>query len=160
VGYAKPCFKSQRNCNGGGVMTWVNKELEHETVEELSHFEDLEFESLVTRVKRGPIIYLIINVYRPPSGDVKKFISQLKIQLEACLSTSTRVFVIGDCNINTLSDTWQSRSYLGMINNLNLEQVVKTATRAGPVSNTLMDHIICSPQIDYVAEVIEDEIAD
>ena len=84
-GYKPLIFKTRksseynRNNIGRGVGCWVRDIYEHETIDQISYFEDKLFESLFIKIKTGKKDFKIIgNIYRPPGSNITVFLDKLQ----------------------------------------------------------------------------------
>ena len=127
---------------GGGVAIIYRESL---TVTVLSKSGSGPCESLWVSVSGGGQRSATVGVvYRPPSTSISDAIEELHNQLQSALSRGKSLFCLGDMNINLLqSDGPGVRSYLAVLNDLNLSQLVSKPTHHHP-KDSLIDHIITS----------------
>ena len=100
-------------------------------------------------------------VYRPPDSPLSAGLSQLEDLLREAAGAGRPMFALGDLNINVL-DTGSSntRRYLAIIDELNLQQLVDAPTHLHPTPSAL-DHVITN-MTDTAPEtiILTDTISD
>lgn len=82
----------------------------------------------------------IINVYRPPKGNVNNALDIIKGVVESLDKRRMDTVVLGDFNIDLNQKSNSAKSALDLFNDLGLTQVINVPTRKGPIRNTLIDH--------------------
>ena len=96
----------------------------------LSHLNknciNIEIQWVICKFKNlGNII--IGNCYRPPKGNITKFIDyMLNLSDELKKFKSVETYLLGDTNINLSENTNQSRLLLDCLKLCNLGQIIKT----------------------------------
>jgi hypothetical protein len=85
--------------------------------------------------------YLIICVYRPPSGNLTSFIEIMEDVLGKATSNKKSVVVCGDFNIDLLSQSVEKDKYITLFNSFNLDYLFEVPTRVTPTSATCIDNI-------------------
>ncbi|KAF0304473.1 hypothetical protein FJT64_023700 [Amphibalanus amphitrite] len=100
-------------------------------------------------------------IYRPPSAAAVPDIDALRDQLTYVLAKDKPVYALGDTNFDVLRPTKAGvASYVQLLNDLSLSQLITTPTRPGS-NATLIDHIITnSPELTTDAEVTPVNISD
>lgn len=82
---------------------------------------------------------ILLSIYRPPNGSTKKFLDWLTQVLHYISTIRLSVILLGDFNINLLSDSPESTRLCRLCMSFSLKPAITLPTR--PVSNTLIDHI-------------------
>jgi hypothetical protein len=159
-GYLQPIGQTRRDKKGGGVLLWVNNKWTCEVLKDIGIFCEGEYESAAVRISIGKLEYIIINIYRPPSGNCLAFIDQLQKQVKEARTKCKKVIVVGDININLADKNWISNIYRTAIANMGMEQVIEGVSRRCKSRESLIDHIICSPLFRFKAGIVNTEIAD
>ena len=132
---------------GGGICTFIKEGIICNEIDNLTS-SDENVEMNVTRYKL-PFTrdIFIMNVYRPPSGDVDAFLKCL----QQCISTirsnkECDIFIGGDFNIDFLKKHSINMKKLSKFNKTNqVKQIITNITR--PDSNTCIDMILTNCEI-------------
>ena len=155
-------YRLDRNRHGGGVLFYVNNQLESHL---LKHLTDSKYESLWIKVcldKTKPIFLSV--VYRPPSkGSDLESTDQLCAYLKECDSKLPRikeVFICGDFNCNMMSRYALSSKIKDLCSSLSLKQLIEEPTRVTPHSSTLLDLIMTNSVNISKAGVIDPGVSD
>ena len=152
-------FKDRKNGNGGGVGFWVKSNLKATEIMP-QFFKENTFECMLLEVKTKLNTYVIANIYRPPSGNIKLFLETFEEMIDCIMNEYHKnIIIAGDININ-LSDEYISEAYCDIINKYALHQYIMTSTRITPKSQTLIDHIITKPLCNYKTGTIICDISD
>ena len=136
--------------SGGGICAYTRSCYNMSMIDELS-LSDNSIEVLCLRhdmLNCRPVY--IFNLYRPPSGNVKDFISKLAGILERCSERgNVELLAIGDMNINALSPCLpETRALYYFCNVFNLENCIKSPTRI--TSMTCID-LALSNRLEIIA---------
>ena len=151
-GFSEP-FRKDRNMFGGGVAMYFSESLI------AKRRTDLEFgnaEMIWSQVKFQNILYLICNIYRPPSFNANVLWQHLRHSVDIALEETPNVIITGDLNIDFLKN---DRSELSnILSQYNMTNVITEPTRRTVTSSTLLDPIIVSDTVDVCfSDVIEIE---
>lgn len=93
---------------------------------------------------------IIINIYRPPKGNLLNAIDHIKNLVE--IADSTRRFdlvIVGDMNVDLLQKNSNSKAITELLEEIGLEQIIKIPTRCSPNKETLIDH--CYIRMNYLS---------
>ena len=138
-------YRLDRNRHGGGVLFYVNEQLESHP---LKHLTDLNIESIWIKVclKKSKPIFLSV-VYRPPASNDSDLESTDRIcaYLKQCclkLTQEKECFILGDFNCNMLKKYALSSKIKDLCSSLSLKQLIEEPTRTTPHSSTLLDLIM------------------
>ena len=155
-------YRLDRNRHGGGVLFYVNNQLESHL---LKHLTDSKYESLWIKVcldKTKPIFLSV--VYRPPSkGSDLESTDQLCAYLKECdskLPQIKEVFICGDFNCNMMNRYALSSKIKDLCSSLSLKQLIEEPTRVTPHSSTLLDLIMTNSVNISKAGVIDPGVSD
>lgn len=85
--------------------------------------------------------YVIVCVYRPPSGSYHLFESIMEEALQKVCNCKKRIVVCGDFNINILDDSQNSVRFLNLFKSFNLLNLFDEPTRVTATSATCLDNI-------------------
>ena len=137
-------FRNDRNIFGGGVAIYIQNHIPAKVRVDLmvSGIEALWLEVHLAHCKR----FIVGCVYRPPSSSVQ-YVEELCSVLLNVTDTAKDIFVLGDFNIDWLSNSCPLRKKLDSTALIcNLTQMVNEPTRVfcnvvGQTSATCIDHI-------------------
>lgn len=91
--------------------------------------------------------FIIICVYRPPSGNYHNFESAMEDVLRKVTNCNKQVIVCGDFNINLLENSQSSGMLLNLFKSFNLRHLFVEPTRVTPTSATCIDNIFCNCKV-------------
>lgn len=103
-----------------------------------------DLECLAIKIQKGQSHRTIINIYRPPNGNIQVFLQQLEQILLHCDENS---ILAGDFNINTKNQDKRTADYLLKLEERGFIQTMEHVTR--PESRTCLDHIIISQSTEH-----------
>lgn len=108
---------------GGGVAIYVKQSLKHEAVSQFSVINEV-VECFMVRLERA----FAVVVYRPPSGFKVKLIKFIAV-FECLCPTGFPFVIMGDVNIDILSEDATSRQLIALANSFACNNVISKATR-------------------------------
>lgn len=139
-----PGFKVVRNdrCQGrgGGVLLYLPEYLKHEIVAQSEHGSNIEY--LFVKICFSNIKILVGVCYNPPPSNNK--IQSLSDLLQDLSSRFHHVVLLGDFNINLLSNANEVKRLKAIAKTCSLEFLKLQPTCHSPISpnSTLIDHIL------------------
>jgi hypothetical protein len=138
-GLSLACYKTLCNHRasrrGGGTLVLFKKELAFTSIATVSTV-DIELQVLLNKS------LICVNVYRPPSGDVHKFLDTLKLSINNVDKKNTHTLILaGDYNIDIQSNTWQAVAFKNILLDLNLIILSSDSSRVTDKSSTQIDGI-------------------
>lgn len=119
----------------------------------------------VVKLRCNNVGVSIVAVYRPHSGTTDGFVLELfELLNNDCLVNVCPIIVIGDLNINLLSDSNVSTDFMNNMMSMNYLPVITKPTRF-PVGEqrgapSLIDHIWCNKLTNYRSGIITCDITD
>ena len=125
----------------GGVSIFVKKTLNFCNFDISSFCREQDFECCAAKVKFDYGTYIILTVYRAPSGNFSYFINQLERVLNQLYSNNANILVCGDFNVNFATDTERKVRLISLLDSFNLDLTVKFPTRIQNNSITTIDNI-------------------
>lgn len=143
-------------CRGGGVAVYVKQCLVHEIIPEFSLVTN-NVECVMVRLEHVTVVVM----YRPPLGNKLTFFDFLEQVLHFLSHSSSPFIIMGDVNINMLSDDISSSQFAGLINSFTCTNVISKPTRLTAQTATLLD--ICITNVhptDCLAGFLTAEISD
>lgn len=150
------CY-SRTSKRGGGSCILLRAGIEHKELEELKQ-QSIEsvIECVATTITSLKIV--IINVYRPPNGDMEEFFIRLEMILQK-LNTKYDILFSGDFNIDMLNENRTTTRLRDLFKSYNLLQTIHQATRKTATSATNVDNIFTNIK-DYQSEVVTSMLSD
>ena len=130
---------------GGGVSVFCRNKFSIDKLISLSVCTPV-VETCVVQVKLGTNNLVILGVYRPPSGNVLDFLSDLNDILLSPLLKNKSIIVAGDCNIDLLDINSSSvAAYMASMRSLYFLPIITKPTRFPPNDSaghpSSLDHI-------------------
>lgn len=125
----------------GGVATFVKRSLDYKIVLSSSNVYSNSPEYIFIEVGKNNSKVLIGVVYSPPKANN---ISLVFLELAKIIGDYESIAVMGDWNINLLSESYSSKYFLRLLETYSLDHLPLSATHfsAFPVAATQIDHII------------------
>lgn len=139
----------------GGVVYYIRWDIEYKYIS--SHCIDKNVWFLVVKVKINHEYYTIAGIYHSPSASHSLFLNFLENWMEQnMLNTEGTLLVLGDFNVNWLSDdyTYTKRLKTCCID-YGLKQIVQTPTHIFENGATIIDLVITN-NFDLVAKVLDE----
>ncbi|MES9905540.1 MAG: reverse transcriptase family protein, partial [Sedimenticola sp.] len=123
---------------GGGLVIYAKHEI---PIVRRHNLECDQLEVLFLEIKLCKQKPLLIGyIYRPPSEN-NNWYSQMESILDRTLAEEKELILLGDFNINLLTDCSINKHWYDITHSSNLEQLISTPTRVSVRSETLIDHI-------------------
>ncbi|VEN58210.1 unnamed protein product [Callosobruchus maculatus] len=128
--------------NGGGinkndgVIIYVKSDLQYSY--EMHHIQDIEVVNML--IKYADKTFNIIPLYRSPSTSADEFTHHLNIFLKQKTNSDINV-IVGDINIDILSDSVISNNYLNVLSENSYISAINDFTRVEGSSSSCIDHI-------------------
>jgi hypothetical protein len=142
-GYQPPNLRLRTHSKGGGIGTYIADSLIAEEVKAISFFEETIFESQAFLIRKGNSKpFHLINIYRPPAGDLDRALELLEQQLIYANDSNKNCFVVGDFNLNWLDNSAQLEKYKSTLSNHGFLMIINEPTRIGNNNSTIIDHIL------------------
>ena len=144
------CLRSDRTDaagkkGGGGLVVYTSVKY---TFTRICNSEicspDIECVWLKLTLTRARPTY-ICATYRPPSGNVDRYLSSLEESYNCHVLRPDADFIcLGDTNIDYLAKSTSKTKLDRFLRNVNCSQIIKCLTRVTLHSKTLIDHIYCN----------------
>lgn len=133
--------RKDRKTHGGGIGCYIKEDIKY------TRRCDLESETLecmwLELKQRGRPAYFLGVYYRKPDTCIDHF-EELEENIERVLTESNNVIVMGDFNVNMLSENNLTARVNDLCNLMNMKQVITEPTRVTPHSRTLIDLVLVS----------------
>ena len=148
---------------GGGLLTYVNSKhssLCEPLVELNKSNEYIEVQwVLIHRPQCKNVV--VCNVYRPPSGDLKKAVNYLEECVKTINMSKVDLFILGDLNVNYKNRATPNFKKLHFFAQSNgLTQYIKNTTRNTDKSKTLIDLAMSNSKSVNCSGTLEHFISD
>ena len=146
---------------GGGVTVLISAEMQSEGVSELT-FSNVLFEVCAVKLFVARKIYLIMGIYRSPSGSVSVFNVGLAQLLSMQLLENCKTIISGDFNIDIGDSVYPATTY-DLVNEVriaNFHPLITIPTRVTSHSATIIDHVWCNFTIPHKADAIITSVTD
>lgn len=147
----------------GGTAIYCRNNLSYKIRNDFDHFNvDKVVELACIQVSSFRFEFLVFCFYRPntpPEANVTIFLEKFKLVLDKCISENMSFVISGDFNIDLLTDTWQSRDFLMLIECYRAVATITQPTRVTKFSATCIDNIITDFQ-DSESHVINTHLSD
>ena len=130
--------RDRKDKNGGGVMIYINDELNHRRRTDL---ESVDVEAIWIDIYpyKSNRSALVAGIYRPPSY-TREQDDILERNIETAYLLNKETLLLGDFNINHHdSSSFKKHRLIRAISNMNFKQLVNHTTR--PISGTCLDHV-------------------
>ncbi len=156
--YKAPTIKTRQNKRGGGVATYIRKDIQHV---HKPHLETTIIETITMELtlKTGKKI-LHSSIYIPPATKTDIIKNGLTDLIKKLSETNIPFFITGDTNINTLKPNTQSNVLNNIMQNFNCFQTINCPTRVTGNTSTLIDHVITNYPNTTNSYVISASISD
>jgi hypothetical protein len=132
----------------GGTCIYVLKDIQFHTInlDQFNSENDLEICAL--RLSLAARSFIIICIYRSPTGNFNHFLNQLETIFNKLHKASTELIVYGDFNVNHLNDNSRKLFLNSFFASYNLFSTVSFPTRIFNNSSTLIDNIYINTHIN------------
>ena len=145
----------------GGVSVFIRSEYESKILSNYSYV-NVNIEICSVEVKLGcNESFTILGIYRPHSGTIENFTSELLNVLNALNTHGKNVFLMGDFNINLFNESSNIENFKNDLYSFHFMPCITLPTRFSPNSNpSLLDNIWINTVQDFRCGVISIDITD
>jgi hypothetical protein len=129
----------------GGVVIFVKRNIQFcnvsSNIEQLN--DEQTFECSAVKYVIEDQIFIVLILYRSPTGCFESFIEKLENLLFTLTNHSKRpnIILTGDLNCNLLKDGQEQKQLLSVFQRFNMKPLVNTPTRITMYSKTLLDNV-------------------
>ena len=150
----------QGNCRLRYIVVYVKEKLACCRRTDLGSSGLIESLGLKITFNKSPSI-LLCTTYRPSDFSAMVWMNFFEIQLENAYIDCKEEIMMGDFNVDLLSQEENFVSWLEVMNLLNLKQIIEKPTRITPCTASLIDHTYGSnPEKVRAVEVSKISISD
>ena len=151
----------RRSFKQGGVCIFASDNTSTEVIDLEQHTKEKDLEICALQTYIASACFVIICVYRSPTGDFNYFIDQLEVILNRIYKISRYIILCGDFNINFLENNTKKYSLDALLASFNLSGIVNFPTRTSYQSSTQIDNIfINTQQNDYFIQPLNNGLSD
>ena len=145
----------------GGVSIYIKNYFPSFKVDHLC-FANVDIEVCSVQFMMNGVEWFILGIYRPHEGTIPEFELNLLNILNDCNLHGKNVILMGDFNINLLSDSYLTENFLNSIQSLGFIPVISIPTRFDSQFNSasLIDHIWINKPTSYFSGVISCDLTD
>lgn len=150
------------NRRSGGVSVFVRQCFSSRKLFDLS-FANETIEVCTVDVQIYNQSFIVVGVYRPHSGTVDDFVSQLGSILDSCEVRGRRCIVTGDFNIDLGSDNSPVNNFVNNMHSCHFIPLITKPTRFPPLQNqlpSLLDHIWLNQIGNFNSGIILNDFTD
>lgn len=145
----------------GGVAIYCEENINTKLMPWVSEFVLPNiFECCAVKISMKSFRFVVLCVYHPSGSDDAIFLDRLNSLLNALNKEEQTIYITGDFNIDTLTDTKFSRNFLYILSSYNLVLTINDITRPSKSGGTCIDNIITNSPIEYVVQNIDTCISD
>jgi len=151
---------SRINRVGGGVSVFVNDKLGAKIIPIVSDVSDVVEVCAVRLHLKSALIFTVVGIYRPPSGNISEFIQSIDDMISS-FDKGELTFVCGDFNVDLINPNNNELSFIDLMHGHSFVPVITLPTRE-PMngSPSLIDHIWCNSLVAVEAGIFEGNISD
>ena len=146
--YKLVSYYSRKIHRGGGTAIFVQQR--HKTSNIVTTVTEIEkhFEFCISEVKTKNKSYILICIYRSPTGDLDTFSTKINDTLSVVYSPHKHIILCGDFNIDFSVDDDVTTSLFQIFQSFGMEKHVRGMTRVTSVSATQIDNIFSNINTD------------
>ena len=157
-GYNTQCqgydyISNHRPTRGGGVAIIFKKSTKLKVKKRVM---EKSLEAVVAANNR----ITVVNIYRPPKGDVTEFCNLLKELVFPFKNSSSNIILTGDFNVDFLTNTRQRQLIIDTCLDINLILPYAVPSRVTDSSSTQIDAIFCNSNITEATGTFATMISD
>ena len=146
----------------GGISVFVSNIFSSSTVCQFSYCNN-EIEICTVEIRMPDETIYLISIYRPHSGTITGFISEMERILGCSIFRNNRCFVVGDLNINLCDENSSVKNFVECLQTFHFFPVINKPTRFCP-SNTsspsILDQIWSNSLCMYKSGILTYDVTD
>ena len=151
------------NGRGRGVSVFVDDRMSAVRLPELSVSNDT-IETCAVKVTYNTLNIIVICIYRPHSDSIPNFTSSLCEILSNSLLSQQKIFLLGDFNVNLLSDENNNILFKTELQSLAFASLISKPTRFPPDNSSslpsLLDHIWTNSMFNCSSGIVLTDVSD
>jgi hypothetical protein len=139
--YTVGAYLCRKTYKQGSVAIYVAKDIPYTSIDLDQYISEKNLEICAIKLHIFSKRFIILCIYRSPSGDFTYFLHQLEGILNTVFKQSTNIILCGDLNTNLLDNNSRNRFLQSLLASYNLFNTVEFPTRIGNNSSSLIDNI-------------------
>nr|CAI5822487.1 unnamed protein product [Callosobruchus analis] len=152
--------RKKENSHGGSAI-FVSQDFKCKARDDIKSFSIEEvFECCAGEFKSNGSKFVIVCIYRPSGADVEHFLARLDELLDLIVNEKVKVFLLGDFNIDFLSNNQCLRDLLSIFLSYDLRYTIFQPTRITVTSSTCIHNIVTNYDDIYKSKVLNANISD
>lgn len=156
-------YSCRSDFRGGGTAIYVREDLDARELKLNLNISQIEkhFEFSCIQMKQNSRQFIIICIYRSPTGDTDIFENKITELFNNIYSKSKYFIIAGDFNINFAENTVLSNSITELLSSYDLRPHVTGITRVTTSTSTQIDNIFSNiPSNQIECDVLKCDISD
>jgi len=125
----------------GGVCIYISKSIQFSAINPEKYHKENDLEVCALKLNVQTYNFIIICIYRSPTGDYTHFLTQLEIILNELHNISNKSILCGDFNIDYTIDSCRKHLLDSLLASFNLFSTVKFPTRISTHYSSQIDNI-------------------
>ena len=134
-------WRKKYKCGGVCIYIYISKSLQFSAINLEKYHKEKDFEICALKLNVQKYNFIIICIYRSPTGDFTHFLTQLEIILNELHNISNDFILCGDFNIDYTIDSCRKHLLDSLLASFKLFSTVKFPTRISKHSSTQIDNI-------------------
>lgn len=162
TGFKLASYFCRENMERGGVATFVRNCFDFKNIDITKFCSEQHFEACATEVVFYNKSFIIVSIYRAPSGNFNLFIKNLEALLSHLTFKNKEIVIAGDFNVDILKSSISEQLLQSVTLSFNLIPTVNFATRVCKSSETAIDNIFVdkSREKNYITKPIVNGLSD
>ena len=149
---------------GGGVSIFCTDMFNMTEITSLSFCKE-DIETCVAMVTKQSDFLIIIGVYRPPTGSVEFFLSELETIMLNPILRNKLIILAGDMNLNLMNyENANVNNYISCLNSYQFLPVISKPTRFAhndpSINPSTLDHICLKKLIQVLSRILNSDVTD
>jgi exonuclease III len=140
-GYLLVSGFSRKHLQRGGMCIFARKDLKVKKTVTLQNCKEKDLEICAAELNTEASKFIIISLYRAPTGDFSRFLKNLDETLKYLYKPNVEFLLCGDINTNYLIESNRKSQLSSLLTNYNLSPTVTFATRIQNKTCTAIDNI-------------------
>jgi hypothetical protein len=139
--YKLGTFFCRQDYKGGGVSIYIAQSLHCSIINLVKYCKEKDLEMCALKLNVQMNNFIIICIYRSPTGNFTHFLTHLEIILNNLYNTSSIFIICGDFNIDYIKDSYRKYSLESLLASFNFFSIITFPTRISKHSSTQIDNI-------------------
>lgn len=159
--YTIASYFVRRNHIHGGTIIYTKNQLQFKNIDAVNEFScEMNIECCGIAFVFENQSYIIVCIYRPPSGDIDTFFNRVNDILMISCRKYSNVILCGDFNIDCSKDSIVRKQFLDLIQSYELKIKNMEYTRVSPnsrggISSTKIDYFLTNVPLEHYNETVE-----